>query len=411
MPTTRDRQRWRVLYCVDTLSAGGAERQTVELVTRLNRERFAPRLICLHGKAYGASLHFAPHLDRANVPWRVLDVRWSPPGLLAGWARLIAAVWRMRPALLHAISHHSNHIARLGRALMPPRLRLVTAVRTEYQPRQLFYERIEHRLVQRVVCNSPHLERQLREHSRIPARKLVCIPNGLDCERFGRNPDPGLRARLAPNASCVVAMLGRITKQKSPHLLALALGELKRRQELPGCVRVFVAGEHESDEIQTQLDEAIRRHGLGSVITQLPQTNQPEALLHAADFTVLASLWEGLPNAVLESLAAGRPALVSEAANASGVIEDGVTGWVARTDDVPHLATRLGEVFRLSPERLEGMRPACRDRAGMYSMTRMVQRYEELYEELLSGASPAPGTRAEPQPRRAPTAKAKRVDR
>ena len=262
-----------------------------------------------------------------------------------------------------------------------------------------------------MVCNSPHLERQLREHSRIPARKLVCIPNGLDCERFGRNPDPGLRARLAPNASCVVAMLGRITKQKSPHLLALALGELKRRQELPGGVRVFVAGEHESDEIQTQLDEAIRRHGLGGVITQLPQTNQPEALLHAADFTVLASLWEGLPNAVLESLAAGRPALVSEAANASGVIEDGVTGWVARTDDVPHLATRLGEVFRLSPERLEGMRPACRDRAGMYSMKRMVQRYEELYEVLLSGASPAPGTRAEPQPRRAPTTKAKRVDR
>lgn len=389
MRTARDPRPWRVLYCVDTLGAGGVERQTVELVTRLNRGRYAPRLLCLHAQRHGSTLHFAPDLDRAGVPWRVLDLRWSPREVPSGWARLLVEVWRTRPDLLHAVSHHSNHLARLGRLFMPPRLRLVTAVRTEYKARQLLYERLEHWAAHRIVCNSPHLERQLRQHSGIPARKLVHIPNGIDCERFGQNPDPGLRARLAPDARCVVAMLGRITKQKSPHLLALALGELRRRQALPAGLKVLIAGEHESDSIQAQLDDAVRRHDLGGIVTQLPQTAQPEALLHAADFTVLASLWEGLPNAVLESLAAGRPALVSEAANAAGVIEEGVTGWVARTEDVLHLASRLGEILHLDPARRDAMRPACRERAASFSMTRMVERYETLYAELLSGAGPA----------------------
>jgi glycosyltransferase involved in cell wall biosynthesis len=377
-----------VLFCVDTLSAGGAERQTVELVTRLRQTRFEPRLVCLHAARSGHSLHFAPDLERARVPWHGYDLRWSPSGVLAGWARLIAEVWRVRPVILHAVNHHSNHLARLGRPLMPPRLRLLTAVRTEYQTRQLLYERLEHWVAQRIVCNSPHLERQLRERSRIPAQKLVCIPNGIDCERFGRNPDPGLRTRLAPGATCVIAMLGRITRQKSPHLLAQALGRLRRQEELPAGLKVLIAGEHESDEVQAQLDEAIRRDGLGDLVRQLPPTAQPEALLHAADLTVLASLWEGLPNAVLESLAAGRPVLVSAAANAAGVIEEGITGWVTRTEDVPHLAARLGEILRLSPAQREAMRPACRRRAESFGMARMVQRYEDLYAELAGGVGP-----------------------
>jgi len=385
MPTAPTPRPWRVLFCVDALSAGGAERQTVELVKRLNRTQFEPHLVCLHAARSGQSLHFAPELERAGVPWRSFDLRWSLAGVLAGWARLITEAWKLRPALLHAVNHHSNHLARLGRLAMPPKLCLLTAVRTEYQTRQLLYERIEHWMAQRIVCNSPHLERQLRVRSRIPARKLVCIPNGIDAERFGRNPDPGLRSRLAPGATCVIAMLGRITKQKSPHLLVQALGQLRRRDQLPAGLKVLIAGEHESDDIQDRLDQAIREDALNEVVLQLAQTTQPEALLHAADFTVLASLWEGLPNAVLESLAAGRPVLVSEAANAAGVIEAGLTGWVTRTDDVPHLAARLGEILRLSPAPWEAMRPACRRRAESFSMARMVQRYEELYAELVAG--------------------------
>lgn len=375
----------RILYCLDTLGAGGVERQSVALITRLDRRRYEPSVLCLHAGRQGSTLHFLPELQRAGVSVDILDLRWRPLEIVTGLARLIPAVRRVRPALVHAVNHHGNHLVRLARPFLSPSLQLITAVRTDYNARQLFYERVLHRAAQRVVCNSPHLEVKLRERSRIPARKLHYIPNGLDCARFATNPDPAWRARHVPDARRVVAMLGRITLQKSPHLLAEAVGLLKQRGELPAAVRIIIAGDPESARIQQQLDDAVKKYGLESVITQLPATSQAEAIYHAADFTVLASLWEGLPNVVIESLAVGRPALVSEAANAAGVVTDGVTGWETRTNDVPALAQRLGDVLRLSDADLAGMREACQRRAADFSMERMVARYHELYAELLGG--------------------------
>ena len=54
--------------------AGGIESQLIDLVTRLDRTRFEPVVVCLYGQA-GRDLHFAPHLTAAGIPLRVLDLR------------------------------------------------------------------------------------------------------------------------------------------------------------------------------------------------------------------------------------------------------------------------------------------------------------------------------------------------
>jgi len=356
----------------------------VELITRLPRDRYEPHVLCLHGARTGVSRHFGPDLERAGVPVTDLDLRWTPEEAAVGILRIIRCVWRLRPALVHSVNHHANHLTRLARPFLPLRTRLITAVRTDYTRRQLFYERCEQRLAHRIVCNSPHMERKLRERAGVPNPKLVCIPNGIDVARFAANPDPGLRARLAPGARRLAVMMARITEQKSPHLLAHALATLKARGALDPTTQVWVVGERDSRSVQQQLDAAIESGKLTGTLFQHPPTEAPEAFYHAADFTILASLWEGLPNAVLESFAAGRPALVSEAANASGLVEDGVTGWVVRTGDVAHLAERLAEILALPDAAWIVLQAACRRRAGDFSMEAMVRRYEALYDETLA---------------------------
>jgi glycosyltransferase involved in cell wall biosynthesis len=238
------------------------------------------------------------------------------------------------------------------------------------------------------------MERKLRDAGRVAAAKLLYIPNGVDLDRFARSPDPGWRARCVPGAGRLAVMLGRISRQKSPHLLALALGRLRERGALPAGARMSIVGEAECPKTRKQLDDAIHQHRLGDVVTLSPPTTEPEVYYHAADFTVLASLWEGMPNVVLESLAAGRPALVSAAANAAGLIEDGVTGWVVPTGEVEPLAERLGQVFAAPPATLERMRAACQQRASDFDVSRMVQRYEALYAALLDpSAAPSSATR------------------
>ncbi len=373
-----------IAYCIDTLCAGGAQRQMVELVTRLDRRRFAPSVIVLHSRREGQSLHFAADLRAAGVAVVDLDLRWRMLELPRSLVRVVRAVRALRPALLHSISLHSNHLTRLGRWLLPGRMRLLAAIRTEYNAKQYFFERVEQRFADCIVTNSPDVGRKLKELCRVAPARLHVIPNGLNLERFSRNPDPGLRARLAPTACRVVAMMARVTVQKSPNLLAEAAGRLKQNGRLPADVRFWVVGEREADGMQEKFEAALARAGVGDHFLQLPQTPQPEAFYHAADFTVLPSLWEGLPNAAIESFAAGKPVLLSEAANAAGVVTEGRTGWVCRTNDASHLAERLGEVLALSPDALTAMAPACRASAADFSMERMVARYEELYDAELA---------------------------
>ena len=71
------------------------------------------------------------------------------------------------------------------------------------------------------------------------------------------------------------------------------------------------------------------------------------SLYHAADVLVLPSLYEGLPNAVLEGHACGLPAVVSHAANIDQLVIDGVSGFEAATLDHPALAEALGRMLAL----------------------------------------------------------------
>jgi len=373
-----------ILFCIDSLDAGGSQRQTVELITRLDRERFGPRVVYLHGARAGFSCRFVAPLEAAGVEVEGLDLRWSPIRLPANLLRFSATVRRHRPALVHTINLRCNHLARLGRwlRLMPRGTPLIVAIRTDYNARQLFYERVEHRAADCLVSNNPQMLTKLRTQAHVPPEKLVYIPNGLDLARFTRNPDPGLRARHGATGARVGVMVGRITLQKSPYLLAEAVGRLKARGQLADDVRFWIIGDRDSVEQQEKLDDAIRHHGLSNQVVQFPPTDRPEAYYHAADFTVLASLWEGVPNAVLESFAAGRPAVVSEAANACRLVEPGATGWLVRTKDIADLAARLEEVLLLPPERLAAMAEACRRTAAQFSLVRMVERYQELYATL-----------------------------
>jgi glycosyltransferase involved in cell wall biosynthesis len=372
----------RILYGTDLLMAGGVERQLTELVTRLDRTRFDPHVMCLYGERAGRSLHFSPQLRKAGIPLYLLDLGWSPADKLRGLIRIGRITWRVRPQILHVFNYHSNLLARIARPFLPPSIKLIGSVRTLYSSKQLLYERLSQWTCTVIICNSPHLQQSLIEQARIPATKVICIPNGVDMERFAQNPNPALSKQVKDGAGRVLVMFGRITQQKSQHLLAQALGIVKERGQLPTGTRAVIVGEQQDSAIQALLEDAIRRNQLDDVVVQYSQTKQPEAFYHATDVIILATLWEGLPNVALESLASGHPVVISEAANAARIIEHGVTGWVVQTGDVESLAETLHLVLTLTDDQLAGMRDKCLRRAADFAVPRMVEHYETLYHRL-----------------------------
>lgn len=372
----------RILYVTDTLMPGGIESQLVELVTRLDRTRFDPHVLCLYGPAT-RPLHFAPALRDAGIPVETLDLGWGARDKLAAVGRIARHVRYLRPQIVQAEGYHANLLTRLSRPLLPP-VRLIGTVRGIESPKQRLYERLSHWLCARMVASGPHLKADLVRGG-VPAQRIEVIANAIDTQRFAAPSDPTLRQRLAPDvtdAGRVFVSLGRISRQKSMHLIAQALGQLAAAGRLPGDVRVFIVGPTEDPAMRTALEQAIHADGLERQVIQHPATRTPEDYYHASDASILFTTLEGISCAMLESLAAGRPVVISEEANGAGVIEHGVTGWVVRTHDVAHLAETLAHVIALPQADLARMRAACVRRAAQYDVRALVAAYEDLYAAL-----------------------------
>jgi glycosyltransferase involved in cell wall biosynthesis len=369
----------RILYCTDSLMAGGTEQQLVELVTRLDRQRFELYVVCLYGKRGKRSLHFLDSLTSHNIPVMVFDLDWSPVAKLIGIVRLIHEIWKVRPHIVQAVNYHSNLLLRLARPFLPP-LSLIGCIYVEYTLKQLRYERLSNWLCAAVVCNSLQLEKQLLRSA--PHPYVTVIPNGVDARRFSADPQTLLATSVTAQMGRVLLMVGRIAKQKAPHLLIEALGVLRERGNPLSGVRLLLVGEREDDKTQALIDSAVARYRMEDCVFQYPPTLSPEIYYHSADVVVLPSLWEGLPGIVLEALAVGRPVIVSEAANAAGIIVDRVNGWVFRTDDVEHLSEVLSYVLALPSSTLKSMCRDCQESAAPYDSRLMVDNYVRLYELL-----------------------------
>lgn len=373
----------RILYVTDSLMAGGIESQLVELVTRLDRARFDLHVACLYGPT-ASDPHFAPHLTAAGVPVYMLDLGMGARDKARAIAALIALTCRLRPDIIQAENYHANLLTRLARPFMPRRTQLIGSVRGILTAKQLRYERLTHRACAHIVASAPFLKRMIETEAHVPGAKIAVAPNSIDVARFASPRDAGLRERIAPGADRVFVTVGRVSRQKTMHLVAQGFGLLKRRGGLPAETRAFIVGPVQDAPMQELLADAIARDDLGAQVIQHGATDAPEDYYHACDVSVLFSTLEGIPCVMLEALAAGRPVIISEEANRAEVITDGETGWIVPTGDVARLAETLARALALTSAELAGMRQACLDRAAEYSVDALVARYTQLYESWVA---------------------------
>jgi glycosyltransferase involved in cell wall biosynthesis len=122
-------------------------------------------------------------------------------------------------------------------------------------------------------------------------------------------------------------------------------------------------------------------------VVELPYETDPERLagLYAAmDLFVFPSLWDGMPNALLEAMACGRPCVATAVGGMPEVIEEGVSGWlvaperldgfgekvIAVLDDGP-ARKRVGRAARL---RVEAAFAPEREREALLAVVRGLRR-------------------------------------
>lgn len=370
-------KRIKVFYIINSMTLGGAERQMAELVRRLPRRRFQPVLCSLSPE--NAYAHLLPkdqprYVVRDTRPWRVLQQ-------VTGWLR------REQPAIIHSFMEWSNLVGRLL-ARQAGRPIVITSVRSRMmRPDYALAESLLWRRSDVVVVNSVGTRQELLHWLRVPAHKLEVIGNIVDFERFTPSSAAerkAARRKLGLSGASFV-LPGRISISKHQLGLVMAVARLQRRGQLPADARFVLAGRVYNPSVQRSLQGLLHWHGLRQHFVLAGAVSGARQLYSAADWVVLPSLYEGLPNAAIEAHACSRPLLVSRAANLDGIVEPGVSGFEFPTGRIKPLAEALLRALRTPRQAATRMGRAGRRRVlDKFDPQAALCQVLDLYERLLA---------------------------
>lgn len=224
-----------------------------------------------------------------------------------------------------------------------------------------------------VVANSGGLADLARRFA--PDQPVAIIPNGVDAQCF-------TPAAVAVGAAGGLSLLfvGRVVRQKGLDVLFEALASLPPALLAGVTLRIVGDGPARPD-----LEAQAQRLGLSERIRFLGWLGRDElpAAYRSADAFVFPSRDEGMPNVVLEAMAAGLPVVATRIAGNRDLVVDGETGLMLDTDDVPALAAAIA--------RLAGDAPLCR-RLGEGGRRRVVDHFSwravaSAYRDLALAAS------------------------
>ena len=324
-------RRVPITLVITDLDVGGAERAMVALATGLDRSRWEPSVVCL-----GSAGELVAPLQAAGIDVACLAV--DPRRPFQAVHRLAATLRRLRPHLVQSFLFHANVATRLA-APLAGRPWVVSGIRVAEREKR--WHRTFDRLTQRLACGMVCVSEDVRQFSvdeaGLDPARLVVIPNGIAVEPYDRAL-PAAKADLGlAEATRVALFVGRMTKQKGVDHLLDAFGEITEEQ--PDWVLLLVG----DGSLRAALEQKARDDPrLAGRVRFLGRRGDVPNLLKRADLLVLPSLWEGMPNVVLEAMAAGRAVCVTRV---EGIDELVATDGPDRSGWVANAATEFGRAL------------------------------------------------------------------
>lgn len=351
----------------------------VALATGLDRRRWNPAVIGLAPE--GALV--AP-LRQAGIPTTCLGAQlWRPARAALG---LVRALRRHRPALVQSFLFHANLAARLAAPLAGSPW-VVAGLRVAEREKRwhLALDRWTQGLTTGSVCVSRGVERYSRDEAKLPGVRLTVIPNGVDPVPFDAARVLS-RAELGlPEESVLALGVGRLERQKGWSVLLDAMAAAPRSL----CLAVVGQGpDGPALQARCDADSALR----GRVRWLGPRSDIP-SLLASSDLLVLASFWEGMPNVVLEAMAARRAVVATRVEGCTELVVPGETGWLVPPGDSPALAVALAEAATDAARRHAFGQAGRRRVESRYTLAGVIRAYDRLWSRLLGfedGPYPTP---------------------
>ena len=189
------------------------------------------------------------------------------------------------------------------------------------------------------IGNSPSVVQHLHRRAHLPKSRLHLEWGAVDVERFA-SADPASRAAFGlPTDKPVVIWTGRLDPVKGFEEMLAAFGRVL--EEDPAHLVLVGDGPYRS-----MVEQLIHAYRLSTHVVMLGQRIDVPQLLNMADVFLFCSRTEGLPNALLEAMAAGLPIVATAVAGCRDLIKHKYTGLLASPGCFEDIATQLRTLLR-----------------------------------------------------------------
>jgi glycosyltransferase involved in cell wall biosynthesis len=361
----------RIVFFIDHLRADGTQHFLRQLVAGLAARGHVLAIVCLND-SWDAIV--VEDLQSAGAEIRIVGQR----ALVGVYGIVTALIWlraRHFDALV-TLLFTSDVLGRLLGWLANIRL-VVSSIRarnTHYAWWQRLAVRLTMPLADLVVLNSANASDFAVAHEGVQRARMVVIPNGVAVGGNAVLAQAQLRAELGlPSAGPLLGSVGRLTHQKGFDVLLHALALLPN----PDCCLVLFGTGEEQQRLQNLADTL----GIRGRVAFAGYRHDAAQLLGALDVYVHPARFEGMPNALLEAMAAGRPIVATNVDGNRELICDQTLGWLVPPDDATVLAQQIASALE---------NPTEAQRRGMAAQARAIQQFGitamvDAWERVLRG--------------------------
>lgn len=364
----------KLTYLITDLEVGGVPLHLHRLATRLSRDEFDIRVISLADEG-----PVGRQLVEAGIPVRACGAR------SARHFGALTRLWRYLraepPDILHALLFHANMASRLVGPLAGVRPRqILNEIQTVEIERtwHLWMDRLSWRLCRMEIGNSPSVVEHLHQHARIPKSRLRCEWGAVDIRSIvASTPLDRSTLGVAPDEALLL-WTGRLDPVKGFEELFAALEKMRHQRRF----KLALCGE---GPYRPAVERLIQQNGLQDHVLLLGQRNDVPRLLRTADVFVFSSRTEGLPNSLLEAMAAALPIVATDVPGCRDLIRDRETGLLVTPRSAEALARGL-DALLADPSLARQLGTASREWVTKHADVQdWAPRWSELYKKVLQG--------------------------
>jgi len=356
----------RLLQVINSLDTGGAEKQLVELITRLEEQGIEVDLLVLNDNDFPLKKILS---DNSNIKIFSFGNRMLYNPIL---------IFRLIPFLkqydiLHVHLFPSLYWVSLSKMVSFSKTLLIyTEHNTSNRRRNVlfsFFDRLIYKKYHKIITISEEVDSMLKDHLKSSSTKFSMIKNGIDIHKI-RSAAPIDLLEILKNKDRIIIQVASFTKQKDQKTLIRSIPHIKS----PVSLLLVGKGPTMNECVQLAKDLGIddKVHFLG-IRMDVP------SLLKSSYLVVLSTHFEGLSLSSIEGLASGKPFIASDAPGLSEIVDG--AGILFPIGDENSLANKINNLLD-DNDLYASISNSCMERSKDFDIEHTVKKHLELYREL-----------------------------